>query len=248
MAYQLYYWPTIQGRGEFVRLALETAGADYVDVARGNKTAAAGRVSQKGMAALIYQLNSPDIAQPPFAPPFLVHGKVRIAQTAAILLYLGPRLGLVGKSEAKRIWTQQLQLTIADMVAEVHDTHHPIASGLYYEDQKPEAARRAAEFRRVRLPKFLAWFESVLERNPKGSAHLVGGRLSYADLSLFQLVDGLLYAFPASTRLALAKAPLLAALHARIPTHRRLAAYLASDRRIAFSQEGIFRYYPELDG
>ena len=34
MRYELYYWPSIQGRGEFIRLTLEEAGADYVDVAR----------------------------------------------------------------------------------------------------------------------------------------------------------------------------------------------------------------------
>ena len=242
MAYQLHYWPTIQGRGEFVRLALEAAGADYVDVARG------GAGEGEGMTAMLHFIKSLDVQRPPFAPPFLVDGKVIVGQTAAILLYLGPRLGLVGKSESRRIWTHQLQLTISDVVSEAHDTHHPIASGLYYEDQKTEAAKRAAEFRRVRVPKFLAWFESVLERNPKGSAHLVGGRLSYADLSLFQLVDGLLYAFPKATRRALKKAPLVTALHDSVAQHKRLSTYLASERRIAFNEDGIFRRYPELDG
>ncbi len=240
MPYELHYWPTIQGRGEFVRLALEAAGADYVDVARDGEG--------QGVAAMMHFMESPEVERPPFAPPFLVDGKVIVGQTAAILLYLGPRLGVVGKSESQRLWTHQLQLTIADVVAEAHDTHHPIASGWYYEDQKSEAAQRAREFRLVRVPKFLAWFESVLARNPGGDAHLVGGRLSYADLSLFQLVAGLQYAFPKATRRALKKAPRVAALHEGVAQHRRAAAYLASERRIAFNEDGIFRRYPELDG
>ena len=42
MVYELHYWPRIQGRGEFVRLALEQAGAEYVDVARGPKSSGGG--------------------------------------------------------------------------------------------------------------------------------------------------------------------------------------------------------------
>ncbi len=241
MAYELHYWPTIQGRGEFVRLALETAGADYVDVAR-------GRGKGQGVVASLRRMSAKDLVQPPFAPPFLVHGKHTIGQTAAILLYLGPRLGLVGKSESARIWTHQLQLTIADVVAEVHETHHPIATSLYYEEQKQEAAKRAKAFREQRLPKFLGWFNTVLARNPAGAKWLVGARLSYADLSLFQLVDGLLYAFPAATQRALDKVPHVRALHLRVAGHKRVTAYLGSARRIAFNEDGIFRRYPELDG
>lgn len=241
MPYELHYWPTIQGRGEFVRLALEAAGADYVDVARGAESRG------QGVAAMMHYLDSPTVPHPPFAPPFLVNGKAVIGQTAAILLYLGPRLGLVAKNEVQRLWTHQLQLTIADAVMEAHDTHHPIATGLYYEDQKKEAARRAKAFREERIPKFFDWFESVLARNPRGSACLVGGRLSYADLSLFQLVAGLLYAFPLATGRALQQAPLVASLHARVAQHPHVAAYLASARRIPFNEEGIFRRYPELD-
>jgi len=241
MPYELHYWPTIQGRGEFVRLALEAAGASYLDVARGPES------KGQGERPMMHYLESPRVQHPPFAPPFLVDGKVIVGQTAAILLYLGPRLGLVGKSEAKRLWTHQLQLTIADVVAEVHETHHPIATGLYYEDQKKEAAKRAKAFREERIPKFLAWFESVLARNPSGPAYLVGARLSYADLSLFQLVEGLLYAFPKAARRALKRAPHVAGLHARVAQHRRVAAYLASERRIPFNEDGIFRRYPELD-
>jgi glutathione S-transferase len=245
MAYQLHYWPGIQGRGEFVRLALEATGAPYVDVAR-------GKASQgQGLPAMMHFLEDASVARPPFACPFLVDGKRVIAQSSAILLYLGPRLSLVGKSEADRLWAHQIQLTIADLVTEVHDTHHPIGSALYYEDQKPEAQRRAADFLATRLPKFLAWFEAILERNPRNAGrevpHLVGARLSYVDLSLFQAVEGLLYAFPQATRRALKKVPRVVALHQGVPQQRRLASYLASERRLAFNAQGIFRHYPELD-
>jgi glutathione S-transferase len=246
VAYELHYWPTIQGRGEFVRLALEAAGAQYVDVARGDES------KGLGMRAMEHYLEDASVARPPFACPFLVDGKRVIGQSAAILLYLGPRLGLVGKSETDQLWTHQIQLTIADAVTEVHDMHHPVASSLYYEEQQPEAARRALDFRKTRLPKFLAWFEAVLRRNPRNEAsampHLVGARLSYADLSLFQWVDGLAYALPKASRKALAKAPLVSALHAGVAAHKRVAAYLASDRRIPFNEEDIFRRYRELDG
>jgi glutathione S-transferase len=245
MAYELHYWPTIQGRGEFVRLALEAAGAPYVDVAR-------GRVSQgQGMAAMQQYLQDESMPRPPFAAPFLVDGKLAVAQTAAILLYLGPRLSLVGKSEADRLWTHQIQLTIADLVTEVHDTHHPVGTSLYYEDQKPEARRRAQDLLKNRVPKFLAWFEAILQRNPRNAGkdvpHLVGARLSYADLSLFQLVEGLCYAFPKGAGRALKMAPQVLALHAGVQRNRPVAAYLASERRIPFNEQGIFRRYPELD-
>lgn len=242
MPYQLHYWPGIQGRGEFVRLALEAAGVPYVDVARGD--AAAGQ----GVPALRHCLQDESNARLPFACPVLVHGKRVIGQTAAILLYLGPRLKLVGASEADRLWAHQIQLTIADAVDQAHNTHHPVGSGLYYEEQKPEALRAAQEFRSQRIPKFLGWLETVLARNPKGNQYLVGARLSYADLSLFQLVEGLLYAFPKSTRRALKKTPLVLALHDRVARHRRVSAYLRSERRIQFNEDGIFRRYPELDG
>ena len=189
-----------------------------------------------------------ELAHPPFAPPFLVHGKYTIGQTAAILLYLGPRLGLVGKSEAARIWTHQLQLTVADAVAEVHETHHPIATSLYYEAQKKEAAQRAKAFREQRIPKFLGWFEKTLESNPSGSDWLVGDRLTYADLSLFQIVEGLRYAFPKTAGQSLEKTPLVVAVHDRVAALPHIAAYLESERRIPFNEDGIFRHYPELDG
>jgi glutathione S-transferase len=239
--YELYYWPTIQGRGEFVRLALEEAGADYTDVARGSVD------EGRGVPALLSLLEGEGIDYPPFAPPFLRDSTFVIGQTAAILLYLGARHGLAPKDEAGRLWTHQLQLTIADLVAEAHDTHHPVSVDLSYEDQKPEAARRAKAFRENRIPAFLNWFEGVLTRNPEGDAFLVGGAVTYADLSLFQVVDGLRYAFPRATERALAQVPRIAALHQAVAQRPRIRAYLDSDRRIPFNQDDVFRRYPELD-
>lgn len=241
MAYELHYWPTIQGRGEFVRLALEASGAAYVDVARGPESAG------QGLPAMRRVLGDDRLAQPPFAPPFLKDGPVVIGQTAAILQYLAPTLRLVGRSEQARVWTLQIQLTIADMVTEAHDTHHPVGVGLYYEDQQPEALRRAGEFCRHRIPRYLRWFERIVAHNPAGARHLVGGRLSYADLSLFQLIEGLRYAFPRATQAALAGTPLIAGLRDRVASLPRLAAYLQSERRLPFNEQGIFRRYPELD-
>ena len=241
MRYELYYWPSIQGRGEFVRLALEDAGADYVDIARLPERGG------KGMSAMMGFLNNESLACPPFAPPFLKAGRQVIAQTANILLFLGPRLGLVPKSDARRIWAHQLQLTIADWLTEVHDAHHPIAGALYYQEQKREAKRRAADFTAARLPKFLDYFEQVIARNPGKSACLVGRGISYVDLSLFQMIAGLRYAFPRAMARLEPKHPRLVALHGRVSARPRIAAYLASRRRIPFNQSGIFRHYPELD-
>ena len=241
MAFELHYWPTIQGRGEFVRLALEAAGAPYTDVAR------AGNAQGQGVAAMQRYLRDDKIVHPPFAPPFLKDGELLVGQTAAILHYLAPQLKLVGRSEQARVWTQQIQLTIADMVTEAHDTHHPVAASLHYEDQKEEALRRAQEFCAARLPKFLRWFETIVARNPAGPRHLVGGKLSYADLSLFQLVEGLRYAFPKAAARALAATPRVVDLHDRVAALPKVAAYLRSERRIPFNEQGIFRCYPELD-
>jgi glutathione S-transferase len=239
MRYELYYWPSIQGRGEFVRLALEEAQADYVDVAREPE-----RGKRPGMMDL---LAGKQLARPPFAPPFLRAGKLVIAQTANILFYLGGRHGLAPKDEAGRLWANQLQLTIADLVVEVHDTHHPLASGLYYEDQRPAAKRRSDDFLKRRLPKYLGYFERVLERNPKGDGFLIGARVSYPDLSLFQIVAGLRYAFPRAMKRLEKKHARVVALHDRVAARPRIKAYLASKRRIDFNDEGIFRHYPELD-
>jgi len=237
MRYELYYWPSIQGRGEFVRLALEEAGADYVDVAR----------KGAGMNAMLRLLDGTSVDHPPFAPPFLKAGEQLIGQTANILLFLGTRHGLAPKPESGRLWAHQLQLTIADLVQEVHDTHHPISGGLYYEDQRPAARRRAEAFRKERAPKYLGYFEQVLAQNPAGDRHLVGARLSYPDLSLFQIVAGLRYAFPRAMARLERKLPRVVALHDRVAARPRIAAYLASDRRIAFNNDGIFRRYKELD-
>jgi glutathione S-transferase len=241
MRYELYYWPGIQGRGEFIRLALEEAAADYVDVARRSER------SGMGMAAMVDLMESEAVVHPSFAPPFLKAGDQIIGQTANILMFLGPRLGMVPDDEAGRLWVHQLQLTIADMVTEVHDTHHPIASGLYYHDQKPEALRRAADFAGARLPKFLNYFETVLARNPAGDTWLAGRALSYADLSMFQMIAGLRYAFPRTMKRLMPQYPRLHALHDRVAERKRIAAYLSSARRQPFNQDGIFRHYKELD-
>jgi len=242
MIYELYYWPSIQGRGEFIRLALEEAGARYVDVAR-----MPARVGM-GVPAMMRLMSEAPAGRLPYAPPFLRAGSQVIAQTANILHFLGPRLGLAPKSEASRLWAHQLQLTIADLVGEVHDVHHPIAGSLYYEDQKREARRRAGHFRAERVPQYLRYFENVLAANPRGKRHLVGASLSYVDLSMFQLIEGLDYAFPRRMGRARRNYPLLMALRRRVKERPRIAAYLASDRRLPFSTEGIFRHYPELDG
>jgi len=234
-AYELYYWPGIQGRGEFVRLALEQAAVPYVDVAR----------QPKGMAAMMKLLERVADGLLPFAPPFLRSGDLVIAQTATILAYLGPRHGLVSRDEPNQLRAQQLQLTIADLVGEAHDTHHPIAGSLYYEDQKREARKRSGIFIEERIPKYLGYFEQVLDRN--GGEHLVGRSLSYVDLSAFQVLAGLEYAFPNAMARQSRRIPLLRRLHDRVAEQPRIEAYLASERRLAFNQEGIFRHYPELD-
>lgn len=238
MTYHLHYWPTIQGRGEFVRLALEEAGAAYVDVARG------GEDEGGGERALMADIGDHD--HPSFAPPYLVDGKLVIGQTANILLHLGARHGLAPKDEAGRLWVNQLQLTITDLVAEAHDVHHPVGMGLYYEDQKPEAARRAYEFRTARMKKYLGWYETVLENAPKGG-WLTGPDLTYADLSLFQVVEGLRYAFPHAMKRLEPRLKRVIAVRDTVAERPNIAAYLKSERRIPFSTEGIFRAYPELD-
>jgi glutathione S-transferase len=236
MRYELYYWPEIQGRGEFVRLALEEAGAPYLDVARG----------KGGTQAMFKLMESERVKNSPFAPPFLKAGKRLICQTANILLFLGARHGLAPREERGRLWVHQLQLTIADFVVEAHDTHHPIGSGLYYEDQKKEAKRRAADFLKNRAPKYFGYFDDVIARNC-GSKYLAGKRLTYADLSLFQIVAGMRYAFPKAMAKLEKKVPRVVAVHDLVAKRPRIAAYLASERRIPFNEMGIFRHYDELD-
>jgi glutathione S-transferase len=233
MRYQLYYWPTIQGRGEYVRLALEDAGADYDDVARG-----AG-----GMAAMTKMMEAG--GRPPFAPPFLKAGRLVIGQTANILLYLGSRHGLAPKAEAGRLWVHQLQLTIADLVLEIHDTHHPLGPSLYYEDQRAPAKKRSGEFWKERVPKYLGYFERLV--SDSGGTYTAGRRATYVDLSLFQIVEGLRYAFPKRMQKFEREIPRVVELHDRVAARPNIKAYLASDRRIAFNEDDIFRGYKELD-
>jgi glutathione S-transferase len=237
MAYELYYWDGLQGRGEFVRLALEDAGAEYVDVAR----------SSKGMDAMMKILNSKSEPHIPYAPPFLKDNELIIPHVANILQYLGPKLGLAPKDESLRYVAHGLQLTIADMIAEVHDTHHPLATDLYYEDQKDAAKIRTQNFLDQRVPKFMSYFERVLKQNPHGDTQIVGDSTTYVDLSIFQLVDGLHYAFPRAMKTFGKHYPRVAALHDAVLQRPNIAAYVDSERRIPFNESGIFRHYPELD-
>jgi glutathione S-transferase len=232
--YELFYWPTIQGRGEFVRLALEEAGAPYVDVAR----------APGGVRAMMRLIEGPNGGLPPFAPPFLRSGKLVVAQTANILLYLAPRHRLVPGTERARLHAHQLQLTVTDLLAEAHDTHHPLSVELYYEDQKAAARERAGAFVRHRIPKYLGYFEHVLDR--AGGTGMLG-RFSYVDLSMFQVIEGLEYAFPKAMRRVAKTIRGLLRLRDRMAGRPRIAAYLGSSRRIPFNEDGIFRHYPELD-
>jgi glutathione S-transferase len=234
MRYELYYWPMIQGRGEYVRLALEDAGAGYEDIARG----------KPGMAAMTKMLDAKTGA-PPFAPPFLKAGTLVIGQTANILFYLGPRHGLAPTSDAARLKLNDLQMTVADFVNEVHDTHHPVGVSLYYEDQRPEAKKRTAEFWKERVPKYLGYFEKIAKASD--GAFVTGRKATYVDLSLFQIVEGLRYAFPKRMKAFERKIPALLDIRDRVAARPNIAAYIASDRRIPFNKEGIFRHYKALD-
>jgi glutathione S-transferase len=239
--YELHYWDGLQGRGEFIRLALEEAGADYVDVAR---EPASGHGGTQAMLALIKDRHAAVI---PFAPPFLKAGDLIIPQTANALLYLGGKHGLAPSDEQGMYWAHSLQLTIADLVAEVHDTHHPIATDQYYEDQKPAAKQRTKAFLEARVPKFMGYFERVLEQNPAGEDWMVGGQRTYVDLSIFQILEGLNYAFPHAIAGMTGQWPKLESLRERVRELPRIARYIDSPRRIPFNESGIFRHYPELD-
>ena len=241
MPFDLYYWPGIQGRGEFVRLALEEADAAYRDMAR--LPASQGG----GIGAMQRLLEGTRVPHASFAAPFLVAGKLLVGQVANILLFLGDRLGLDPSSQAGRLWTHQLQLTIADFVLEVHDTHHPIASALYYEQQKTAARRRSKDFLDTRMPKFLNYFETVLRTNKRRTPWMVGARLTYVDLSMAQVIAGLRFAFPRSCARTLRSYPRLQALHEAVFERPRIKRYVASGRRIPFNNDGIFRHYPALD-
>ena len=239
MRYELYYWPDIQGRGEFIRLALEDAGASYRDMARLSGDG-------KGVEAML-KLIEDNKTRPPFAPPFLKAGKLIIAQTANILYFLGPRLGLVAQSEVKQLWALQLQLTIADFISEVHDTHHPISGNLYFDDQKAEAHRRTRHFLNERIPKFLTYFDLLIEANSKSKYYITGRKCSYVDLSLFQVMAGLNYAFPKTMQRLDDSYPHLQELSGKVASRPNIKAYLESERRIPFNEFGIFRHYPELE-
>jgi glutathione S-transferase len=238
MRYELYYQPSIQGRGEFIRLPLEEAGADYVDVARD---------PDFGRPGIMKFMEDPSLDHPPYAPPFLKAGKLLISQTANILQFLAPRLGLVPKSEAARLWANQLQLTIADWLYETGQTHHPIANVLYYEEQTTEAKKRAGHFRTIRIPKFLDYFERILKRNKKSDVFIFGKKLCYVDLSLFQMIEGLRYAFPHTMVKLEPQCPRLIDVHDRVMARPRITAYLSSPRRLPFNELGIFRHYAELE-
>jgi len=242
MVYQLFYWPGIQGRGEYVRLAMEEAGADYIDVARLTEE------PNGGEAVIERFLSDAGVERPPFAVPFLKAGRMVIGQTANILLFLGGRLDLAPRDAAGRFWTHQLQLTIGDFIVEIHDTHHPLGGGLYYEQQKAAAKRRSQQFLAERLPKFLDYFERVLSGKPLRGTWMVGSRLTYVDLSMAQVIAGLRYAFPKAAAQALQTRPRLCGLHDAVFERPRIRRYLASGRRLAFNDDDIFRAYPELDG
>jgi glutathione S-transferase len=230
--YDLWYWAEIPGRGEFIRLALEAGGVAYRDRAR-----------EQGSDALVRDMAGRQ-GQRPFAPPYLLAGDLCIAQTANILLFLADHHNLRPEGEASRYLAHQISLTIADATQEAHDVHHPVANSLYYEDQKEEALRAAEDYRGHRMPKYLGYFERLIA---EGGPWLLGETWSYVDLSLFQLVEGLTYAFPRRMATLAADIPLSIALRDRVAALPELAAYLASDRRIDFNEDCIFRHYPELD-
>jgi glutathione S-transferase len=238
-AYELHYWPDIQGRGEFVRLVLEEAGVAYRDV--GRLPASRGG----GVARIVALMEGEHEGSIPFAPPILVHGELVLAQTAVICAYLAEHHGLAPASPERRFHALQLMLTVLDVVDEAHDTHHPISASLYYEDQG-DAARRSAElFTTERIPRFLGYFEDVLARS--GGEWTMGEAISYVDLALFQLAEGLAYAFPRAYQQTIADTPRLASLRERVSERPRIGAYLRSKRRIPFNEDGIFRHYAELD-
>lgn len=230
MSYDLWYWTGIPGRGEFVRLPLEAAGIAYRDRAR-----------EEGDEALVADLKARG-ADAPFAPPYLVADGRAIGQVANILHWLGERHPIAPEDPEERRRLHQFQLTVTDFLSEVHNVHHPVSGGLYYHEQQAEAARAAPPFRESRLPKYLGWFE----RSARGP-WLAGERWSYGDTSVFQLVEGLRYMFPRRMTAIGGDYPKLGAIRDRVAALPGIAAYLASERRLAFNTGGIFRYYPELD-
>ncbi|KAJ1536472.1 hypothetical protein HK405_015213 [Cladochytrium tenue] len=255
---RLFYWPSIQGRGEFVRLALEAAGVPYVDVARDAGDRGPGLLlsTMQAVAAA-----SPASATPrPFAPPFIEAipaaagavgetGPLRyVSHVAVVLQHLATRLP--GRLCPEQMMEQalQLQLTITDLVKEVHDCHHPVASALYFHDQRDEAIMHTREFLKTRPQKFLAYFEALAPA-PGASAgpFVFGSSISYVDTSVFQVVEGLRYMFPKAAPKLLQATPRVLGLCEAVRAHPGVAAYLLSSRRIPFNEDGIFRHYAELD-
>ncbi|MBI4814756.1 MAG: glutathione S-transferase family protein [Deltaproteobacteria bacterium] len=237
--YELFYWPGIQGRGEFVRLAFECVGAPYEDVARRPESAGGG---SKAIIEILQDESGASV----FAPPILRHGARLVSHTANILAYVGPRLGLVGESEVARDTAHQLQLTVTDFVAEIHNTHHPVSPSLYFEDQVEEAKRATHHFLESRMPKYLRHFEKTATRS--GGPWILGDAMTYVDLSMFQLHEGLSYAFPQSFVTFRARIPHLVSIVEAVRRLEQVQKYLSSERRLSFNQHGLFRRYPELEG
>lgn len=245
--YELIYWPGIPGRGEHIRLALEEAGATYTDSAH----------QKDGINSVLSQIDAKNLGDasnpPPLAPPILKHGDLLISQTSNILMYLAPRLGLVPSAEEDEdaiYKINALALTALDGLSnEPHDCHHPVATSLYYEDQKTESKRKSQDYIANRLPKFLGYFERVLQGEAsKGGKWLYGGNFTYADLVLYQCLDGVKFAFPNATKRIEKEGKFgkVFELHRAVQERPKIKEYLASERRQKYSQ-GIYRHYPELD-
>jgi glutathione S-transferase len=240
MSYDLWYWPGIQGRGEFVRVFMEAAGISYRDRAR-----------QADAQALVEDMEAREDGEgfAPYAPPYLVardgENEFTIAHVAHILTWLTENHDLGSGDLQTDLHLIQLQLTITDVVAEAHDTHHPLGGSLYYEDQKQAAATRAKGFREERIPKYFDHFETALAVNPGPFCR--ADRFGHVDTSLFQLVEGLRYAFPRRMAQIESDYPRIFACRDAVAELPGIAAYRQSERRIPFNEDGIFRHYPELD-
>ena len=250
--YELLYWPEIPGRGEFIRLAFEATGTSYKDVANESKDGINAVLAAKADDLTIDSDGNP----PAFAPPALrilgegKEGKTLVLyQTPAILSYLGDKLGLAGEDEVEKHWILSHTLTALDLNNEAHDTHHPVAVAKYYEDQKEEALKKATDFRENRLPKFFSFFERVLKGNDENGQgkYLVGSKLSYADTTVWHVLNGLKFAFPKELEAREKEFPtLFGTFYPSVQEQSGLKDYLSSDRRKPYSM-GIFRHYPELD-
>ncbi len=241
MGYELYYHASIQGRGEFVRLALEEGGASYTDI--GRQLAEQGG----GQQAVLAMMGDAGGDRPPFAPPILKDGDYLVSHTANILMYVGNHIGLAPADEQQRHWLHGLQLTITDFIKDVHDTHHPLSNALFYEEQKDEAAAANEKFHELRVPKYFGYFEIVIARNSSASGWLVGDALSYGDTSIYHLVEGMNYAWPKRWASVAGNYPGMCQIRNRVAARPNIQSYLASERRIPFNTNGVFRHYPELD-